>query len=120
MQPSFTKQRNRLREDFPLCLAHDALLKRLGGVIRCDGNRLLQDNRAAIHNLGDKMYGRTRNFDAFFERRFVHMQTIKPLSAERRDERRMNVAVALPDHALQNESGSTVINPASTTSPAPS
>ena len=44
-----------LGQNLPLGLDHDALLQRLGGVVRQDVHGLLQKDRAAVHLAGDQV-----------------------------------------------------------------
>ena len=80
-------------EQFPLGLLHDAALQGLGGVVRQNFDRFLQNDPSAVWNFVDEMNRGARDLDPTGEGGFMDFQPVEPLTAERGDERRADLQV---------------------------
>ena len=65
-----------------LRLCHHTLLQNFRRVTRLHINRLLGDDRTAIGDRIDKMYGRACDLDTVLKCGFMDAQSVKPFSAE--------------------------------------
>ena len=95
-------QADRFGENDPFCLLHDAALQNLGRIALLHLNGLLQEDRSVIKIFIDKMNCCARHFRSSLKDFFVNVQTVIPFSAERRDQRRVDIDDPSPesvDHA---------------------
>jgi len=83
-----------------------AVRKRIGAVVREDGDRALRDDRAAVELLVDVMDRRSRLAGPARQHRFVHAAPVHPGAAERGEQSRVDINRPLakaPDHGRRKE-----------------
>ena len=88
---SFRRKFDGARQQLPFRLLHDSFLQRFGRIALLHRDFLLKNDLSAVRDLVDVMHRRARRLFAGGEHRLVHFQSVEPLAAEFRYQRRVHV-----------------------------